>query len=462
MSKKILYKIFLIICLPLAISSCMEVGEETGYDYNGSILHISARINEDASIRTYQESGPVNEGNFYLTYPLTPDVKTEETPYNIVPVVFNGATGIALLPEGGELKWENIGYDNPKTQTTTFYLDNFAFGSQSDTIIDLKNNPVYDAGLLDKTNGTNDLLWGSVSVDNRNDRILNFKLYHRMARMSVKILLDNSEGIEKLDLSEAKVEISDLILSPESYDRIKGDLQLSDNPLYSTLSIVNSPQDWSIKGEPVQELTGILCYQSFDFIIPPQELKKDLTRPKIIITIPMENGEPRVYEAVLPTAMTVESQTGDSKIPMTLAFLKGLNLTLTVKLNSNQPEITFMPVTVVDWYEHTNISLSANQAGIYSEEDFYNLIDAFIVGDVSTLKHYGYQKEDNSWKFNIYIDGLMLDFGQIAGKLHGKDFSFDFHGHTVMILQEDKIHNLDPKDQGENMLYELLKYGNFQ
>lgn len=462
LSNKSFYKIFLIICPAVAISACGEDSEVTHYDRNEDTLNIFANINDENHTRIYQESGTVNEGNFFLTYPLTSDIKTEEQPYNIIQVVFKEATGIALVPEGGELKWENIGYDSPKTQATTFYLDNFAFGNQTDTLIDLKNNPVYDAARLDKTTGANDLLWGTFSVDNRNDRTLGFNLYHRMSRFSVKILVDNSEMNENLNLADAKVELSDVIISAESYNRIKGELSLSSQPLYSTLSIIDDSQDWSINGEPLSENPDIFCYKSLDFVIPPQELKKDLTRPKIIITVPKENENPMVYEAVLPTTMTVESQSGGSKIPMTLAFLKGLNLSLTVKLNSRLPEITFMPVTVGDWYEHSNISLSANQAGIYSEEDFYSLIEAFLDGDSSVLKRYGYQKEDNSWKFNIYIDGLTPDFGQIEGKLNGKDFSFDFHGHTIMISHDGKIEYLDPTEEGAEKLNKILTEGKFE
>ena len=456
MNKNDILKITLGGFIMLAAVSCGETEKFIPEDTEKSTLAISAVIDNSTSTRGYQEEGEITEGIYYLTYPGLPGSESSETEYITTDVNFIKGTGIAMSLTGKELQWGDIGYNSSAGTLTTLYLDNFSSDNTGETLVNLPSDTPYKASILDKVSGSNDLLWGKLSKETRDDRNLPFQLHHCMSRIRVKIIVDNSGTAENLDLKNATVEISELIHNAQSYDRLTGNLNLGENPDYSVLKLIENENDWEVCGNSLDNQQ--IEYITRDFVLPPQELKKDSSRPQLTITVPVPGKEPKIYDAVLPNAMTV-TENGEN-IPMTLSFMRELYLTLTVRIDTEDLKITFMPVTVVDWVDHGRVSVSGTQAGIYTSDDFYSLIKAYGEKDKNSLLHYGYQKDGGDWIFNIFIDGIFLNLEEISGKMKGDDYSFDFHNHSVTVINGDNSIILDGKHNGEEELCEILKEGN--
>lgn len=436
----------------LSLSSCSESED---VKETGDSLIISAGIEPILATRTYLESGNIEEGLFHLTFPQVSESNTTDITYKIAEVNFIRTTGIPLDAEGKELSWQNIGYDGPGSVVSTLFLDNLSEDGEG-TLVELSSTNAYRAGKLDKDAGSNDLLWGSLTSD-RTQRQLNFQLHHCMSRVCVKILIERSDIQDPIELTDAAVQISDLALTPVRFDRTTGRLDLGESPVYSTLKFVESVEDWEIKNYNDPLNPDYICYQTKDFILPPQELKKDLTRPQLTISIPTPNGEPRIYEAVLPNAMTLISKEGVA-YPTTLSFMRELYLTLTVLIKNDDLEVKFMPVTVVEWVDLDRISFSGTQAGIYSAQDFYDLISSYKDSREDILFHYGYKTAENKWVFNIFIDGISLELSRIEGKMVGDDYSFNFHNHNVSIFGDNESFEILNGRQGEERLCEILNH----
>ena len=429
--------------------SCRN-GEDQFVQEEISPLQISSSISSIVNTRNYKSAGKIMEGKFFLTYP-----SGEETnPYKIATVNFVNGTGFTTSPEGEELTWKHVGYDQSSGTSTTFILDNVP-ATMEEVIVPLSPSTPYKAGKFDDENGTNDLLWGAVTLSNRNSNLVSISLHHQMSMVNIEISVDNNkESTLELDLNDAIVEITDLISTPISYDRLTGNLDLGNIPSYSPLQLRNDKDGW----KKVISQDGIDEYVSYDFVLPPQSLKTGIERPRLIITLPQGDGEePRVFSGILPIAMAVETEGGGAEA-VNLSFLKEHKLTFHVKMDPDLMTLQFMPVTVVEWVYKGTFLATGTQAAIFSESDFFSMIEAYK-SDSSDLEKYGYMK-DGDWWFNIY-NNLTFDESLLFGKMIekvGKSYNFKFNGQTILIhLANGEILEINDDKKNTDKLIKLLK-----
>ena len=425
-------------------------------------VRIAASVAGQSATRAYQEKGKVMEGTYYLTYPKS----TTELEYTVAEVNFRDGTGFVTVADGGELTWNDVGL-TPGSQTqATFYLDNVPVAEQPQSplhIVDLTDDHRYSAALFDYEDGSNDLLWGSSTVP-RMEMNVPVQLRHCMSMVNVEITVDASkEGSLDMDLSNATVEITNIIHDAQSYSRLTGGLDLGEDPQRESLTLVQ-PDDvgWKSVGQ-VDGDEHIKLYTSHDYVLPPQDLLTTVDRSRLRISVPQGDGQaPRIFSGVIPRAMTVFYDDGSSA-PVNLAFIRGHILTLRVVMNPDQMILEFLPVTVVDWLYQGSHSLSGAEAGLYNADNINGLIDAIKSGDESMIGKYGY-KEGDTWVFSIFV-GLTLNYEEIAGMLadSGVNYRFAFNGKNVTVLMSDGNNLiLDGKNGGEQTLKDILdgKYTN--
>lgn len=437
-------------------------------------LRIAAEIAQQIHSRAYQEEGYVVEGTYYLSYPLN----TTNNPYNVASVEFgkegmNPAIGTVTVPPDKSLKWKDVGGGS----TPTFYLDNVVpLGDPISTKIEFSsdNNP-YKAGIYDDENGKNDLLWGEVTAQ-RDVKTVNFDLHHNMSRLRVQVTLNKDNGGygSDLTLDGATVEISSINQTPLSFNRLDGTLELPTidadkedeyKSVYTPLTLVKDPQsdeekdaEGMIEWAKRENDTNIEIYTSQDFVLPPQGLLENEYRPRLTITL--KNGTK--YSGILPHAMEIEGGT-----PAYLYFLPEHILTIRTVITEEPPMLSFMPVWVMKWVDKGEFDLEAHQAGIYREEEFYNLIKYYEVNNEYQLVRYGYLYTDETsdkqrWHFDFF-SGVVLKRSKIANsmKVDGdkKNFSFSFNNYTVY-LKEDEAQGGETKVISESELYKIVTGGN--
>lgn len=455
MSKITKYKIFAALLLPgvvAALTSCASDGPSDipGPTDGGEALTVTATVGQARISRAKGETIYVRDGIYNLSYML-PDNEN----WNVASVDFNkeGANtpgiGIVTVPVDEELRWLGVGGG----ATPTFYLDNVDAdrGTQASTKTDIMfgegKNP-YIAAVYDSISGSNDLLWGSAMAQRNNTKTINFDLNHNLAMVRVQVTVDrtNASDTEPLDVENAKVEITSVNQTPLSYNRLDGNLTLStDESAYTTLTVVD-PEDparqWNNDTKD-PENDNITTYYSVNFILPPQELLADQNRPKLVITLPNNT----VYSGIIPHAMLVDDMIHDEpSYPAALSFLKGHILTLRTVITEEPPTLAFMPVTVVRWVDKGDFTIEAHQAGIYTPQEFYNLIAYYKAGNDYQLERYGWLETikdddgneiDTKWKFDFF-NSVTLDFDKIYNTLtpesNGmKDFYFAFNNYRIYV-----------------------------
>lgn len=437
MNKSILHIQSVMLLATLAVHACTGEGltpPETG---SGEPVRISAEVSGELHSRAY-DSGPVKEGIFYLTYPA--NGSGNNLSWTVAVADFdkkNDGMGIVTTPQNNELKWNDVGGGS----VPTFCLDNVPTdldrnGNADPTTVVFEDtkNP-FKAAPFDEE--INDLLWGDKQVS-RDTRRIDFDLHHYMSKVRLVITADETYSQEgELDLNEATVSISSLVLTPVSYNRLDGSLSLGENPDYdTTLEFVNDDLEWiNIETDGKTKV-----YTTRDFVLPPQGLLDDDRRPRL--TIRLKNG--KVYSGILPHAMEVDySQTDkkDDSYPVTLAFLKEHVLTISTLITKDPPELVFMPVLVTEWVDKGEFSLEGHQAGIYKEEEFYNMIEYYKNNNEFQLARYGYKTERNDgteekiWVFNIWHSLVLEDRikGSMVRNNEQDDFEFNFNRYTVSL-----------------------------
>lgn len=432
MNKSILHIQAVMLLATFALHACTGGGltpPETGSE---EPVRISAEVSGELHSRAY-DSGPVKEGIFYLTYPA--NGSGNNLSWTVAVADFNeknDGMGIVTTPQNNELKWNDVGGGS----VPTFCLDNVPTnqdpnGNTDPTTVVFGDVNPFVAAPFDDKDGSNDLLWGDKQVS-RDTRRIDFDLHHYMSKVRLVITADETNSQEgDLDLRDATVSISSLVLTPISYNRLDGSLSLGENPDYKTLEFVNDDLEW-INIETDGKTT---VYTTRDFVLPPQGLLDDDKRPRL--TIRLENG--KVYSGILPHAMEVDySQTDkkDDSYPVTLAFLKEHVLTIRTLITKDPPELVFMPVLVTEWVDKGEFSLEGHQAGIYKEEEFYNMIEYYKKNNEFQLARYGYKTEEKIWVFNIW-HSLVLDEAKIKGSMvrdnEQDDFEFNFNRYTVSL-----------------------------
>lgn len=484
----------------VAFAAC-ESEETIETSSDDTPFRVIAEVAQQVHSRAYDEYRYIRGGIYRLTY-----INTDNKSYYVADVDFhkeNSEPGIGFVtvpstdPVDRDLTWKKVGGGN----TPEFYLDNV--GDDDDTPKESKlvqnYNPAtgivsftekgkerYKAGLYlgdqEKDNdgyfhgdeGSNDLLWGSTTA-NRNASPLNFNLHHCMARVKVQVTVDHTNDSDgELSLEGATVSISNLVHTPDSYNRLNGSLSLGENPTYKDLVLVgkndgtetDDEYNWatSVRLDPKgkeSESGTTEVYTSCDFVLPPQDLLTDDRRPKLIIRL--ANGT--VYSGILPHAMVIDDggeNKDDKAYPVALSFLREHILTIRTLITEDPPELAFMPVWVVQWVEKDEFTIEAHQSGIYKADEFYKLIEYYNASNEYQLVRYGKLSGDGNssgedkWVFDFW-HSVVLEQSQIAGCMvpgNGKkDFSFNFNNYTIFLKNGQ---DSTPEELTATALYNLV------
>lgn len=451
-----------------AMVACSSEDRVVADPEEGEALIVTAEVASQLHSRAqnYDELGNVTGGSYRLSYPLA----NANNSYTVAQVNFKedgdipSGIGYVSTFNSNQLKWKDVGGSAP-----TFYLDNVIPKGDTDkatsTVIYFTDdyNP-YKAALFNEDE--NDLLWGEKQVQNGTTKNINFELHHNMARLRVQVTVDQTNG--DLDLTNATVEISSINQVPLSYNRLDGSLTLREvenetdeayREVYTSLTLVDPKNglNWEKSEKDV--------YVSQDFVLPPQNLLENTYRPRLIITFNMD-GEKRVYSGILPYAMSIykENEADNTKYPVTLSFLKEHILTIRTVITGDPPELIFMPVWVVNWVYKGEFSLEAHQSGIYKAEEFYKLIDYYRAGNEYQLTRYGrlITEEGKKWVFDFF-HYVTLDYKEIYGKMKREeveantDFSFDFKGYTVTVVQYEEENGEYQRDENGELIIKESK-----
>ena len=472
--RNIFFIVFTVVCAGIQSCTTDQKDGEEGITI-GLPLKISAQITgnrntranqEEGQVETtgkYQEKGEVKSGEFYLSYP-----QSSNNQYSLGTVVFNQTEiegmGIAKSSSGTELRWSDV-WGSP----VNFYLDNVPQSLSASTdvpttvVFDEHKNP-FKAGIFDNRDGTNDLLWGMKNVP-RDTRSIGFDLNHVMSRVKIEVhVVHKDNAVENINLDKAEVSLTNLYPEPISYNRLDGSLELNTTKL-SPINIVSKLAGYEWNQVVTNDNTETV-YTSQDIVLPPQSVSEDIYRPRL--EIKLEDGT--VYSGILPHAMLVANSNSDNDdlvYPVNLSFLKGHVLTIRTVITEEPPELAFMPVYVVDWVYKGDFPLEAHQAGIYTADEFYKLIDYYEVNNEYQLKRYGYLDKNTSndemiWIFDFF-SGVTLDYSKIFDKMHAnveiagkgktKGFSFDYHNYKVYVENGD---DSEPKEVTYMQLYNIV------
>ena len=457
-------------------------GDSEQSDY----VRVSASVRATLASRAAKEWGRVDQGEFVLTYPFSMSVVNNDTTYtyNTAKVKF-GTEGlenmgfVTYYDERKEanvaLKWSEIVLR--KTPSAIFYLDNVPtslhnadsplqktlnshqnlviFYGDEDYPAPEETNP-FRAGLFDRENGTNDLLWGW-TVAEKNAKIVRFedtdqgdyRLHHNMSRLRVVIDAKqrDAETNEVVNFSQdVKLRLLKLHHEPLYFDRSSGNLTLMPEPEENNvLTLVqfengeeagtdptdaDDPDSAVIPWAKIEEVKDtdnpgktFKRYTSYDFVVPPQELDNADKRPMLQLIVPAQYvpgknpADPEVYyEANLPQNMYYTKKEGDdaTDLPaMPFSFMKEYDMTIRAVVGPPDLELRFAPVQVQDWVNLGAQEISGNQAGIYTNQDFYDFLNCYRAQNDVRLERYGYRaSDDEPWKILFWSSAL---------KLHKKD-----------------------------------------
>ena len=447
------------ICMALLMSgACSTETDPSGQPLeDGPELKVSAGIASELYSRAFPKDGSVTSGQYYMSY-----IPASSDDFRVTTVDFgkdatNPQIGVVATIGGAPFKWIEIGGGaNP-----SFYMDNVVptpgVTPADEMTVEFNDNyKPYIAAIYDSITGKNDLLWSSLQVGRNTTGTLNFNLHHNMARIMVLVNVDKTyEGIEgTLDLRGATVEISNINQTPLSYNRLDGTLALNTTDLdaLSSLTLVGDGIDWNVIEMPVNHDTNpyLYQYQTHSFIVPPQTLNGDDYRPRL--TIRLTNG--RVYSGILPYAMEItdDSATGNP-YPVTLYFMKEHLLTIRTLITEDPPQLSFMPVQVVEWVDKGNFTLEGRQSGIYSEEDFLKLIQYYAQNNDYQLQRFGNftvnVEEDNLiWDF-LFWSYVTLDYYDIFGTMkpaQGQStYGFSFNNFTIVVVKDNVEYKVTPE-----------------
>lgn len=436
------------------LCSCASGGDSPAPERpQGEGLPVSVRaMVADALYTRGYEPGPVTSGTYYLTYESKGSTRDNRT-YALASVNFSeSSTGTATKIEqgGNHLTWDN----DVVNATSIFRLDNVPpsldkadAGEKVDTLVVFGTgdgeNP-FVAGIFDEDGGSNDLLWGSKEVGYNTARI-SFDLHHYMSRVKVVVTANKENSTEEgLDLDGAEVKITLLAHTPVSYNRNNGALDLGETPDYGDLVLTGKDEDIDIPWADIDiSEDGTMDVRTTkDFVLPPQVLRDKDLRPRLEIRL--KNGD--FYSGILPHAMEVVDS--DQKTyPAGLAFLREHILTLRTVITEEPPELSFMPVTVIEWVDKGEFSLEGHQAGVYNTADFLELVDNYKNYNEEQLERFGLDAGDH-WEFNFWGSAEVEDANRVKGKMvpddTSKPYLFKFHGYKCTV--GNTVYSQDNRD----------------
>lgn len=441
-------------CLPMVSCAGNEDIPEAG---DGSdVVNVEASVTETRITRApYQEQGQIMSGHYYMTYPNFSDNNT----YSVCDVNFYDGRGVTMTTDGYELKWQEVGALNYDSKKTCFWLDNVPKPESEPNAIVVPFTDTYNpfvASVFDteKEDVTNDLLWGYVQMAPEASQVVTLHVHHYMARVNVIVTVDNSnEDADIVNFQNGSVKITNLVHKGVSFDRLSGAIDLGPEPEYKDLYLTQGG-DWGSVTED-QNARNISYFQTKNFVLPPQQLKTDENRPRLVLEVPQRDGSIRTYSGVIPRIMTVDGS------PVNLAFDAEKNLTLKVKLSQDLLYIESIYAYLQDWVDKGTHLVTANQAGIYSEDDLMALIGYYVEDNQAEMIRYGYRIGDD-WKFDIFAD-IVLNEDDVAGKMaDGPEFSFSMPNHSLTIITSDgqEVKYLPTQyEKAALALYALLRKG---
>lgn len=443
----------------ILLASCAsepELTQGNGPDGDGVIcLRGAIEGLSESGTRAYYEPGTIESGTYYMTYPPIEDNST----FDVTDIEFNNGYGFPKTPRGKDLTWYEVGPLTYDENLTVFYIDNVPRpeSNPNTTVVTFDENyHPFDAGVYDEEGGTNDLLWGYAHIPMfaARDQI-SIGIHHWLSRVNVVVTVDNSEdNIDKIDFSNASVKITNLALNPLSYDRTTGNLNLGNNPKKSDLELISNGNFRNVTDDELIE--GISYYQSESYILPPQTLPVNNERPRLVIKANMQDGSERTYSGVLPRVMMIND------VPANFAFEKEYNLTLRVTISGDKLAIAFMIATVQEWIDKGSFTLSSTQAGVYNDDQMAALIKAYKANNVLDMSYFGFLTSSEEWVFNIF-QNMEIKLSDYAGAMAtGTDFSFDLHGHTLTVINDDGSsyeYDEDTTPRASEVLYEIVRNG---
>lgn len=353
------------------------------------------------SMTTRVDDGGVESGTYYLTY--------NSSGAKVCMVTFAESKGYPLVSDNGIyqfLKWNDVTPVDGKYQ---FTLDNLSNKDNPETVT---LGEAYKAAPLDG-NSQLDIVWGKQTVEKGKESAgVNFALSHRMSKISLEISVSTS-GIV-LDGKQVKITLTDVISEPATFYRTSGAVSVagkkgSDIVLY--------------EGELIQAASK---YTIPSWIVPPQTFSNNW--PKLRIEF-----DGKTYEGTLNHYMVQEGSL-DTPVEMT-GFKSGQHLTLRAKLSktTEEVELIFMPVWVRKWEEIDNIGIGAKQRGVYTEEDYEQLVTAYNKDskDENVLDEYGTKDDSGIWTFVLFRNiGTAEDVSEMP-KFKDDGFEINFNGYKV-------------------------------
>lgn len=439
------------------------------------VVRIGAKISNNVLSRAsgegnYIESGQMDRGTLYLCYP--PVGSSANYYINNVRVEFgreiDPEIGFAIKTVGGidkELLWSDIKGTKPVLYFHNLNPAGATFNGTKDIMTTPPADHPFRGGVFDDVNGSNDLLWGTVTVAT-NTKLVELNLSHLMSRFRVNLVVYPS-GNNTLDMENAEVYITNLKKNFTQFELRTPKMTLpsisKENQPENTLVLYDGSNiGWGTEDESVEIEEPHELFTTKDFVLPPQSLTTTNLRPRLVVKVPKGNNEYEEYSANLPMAMMVEDPNDPGNyFPSDFAFLQGQYMTLTATINAPNLELTFMPVKVREWVNKGTFKVQGEQNGIYSKTDFMNLITAYKNGNETQLRKYGY-KNGGQWNF-LFWNNVTLVKEDIQGMmgLTSSDvdipFTFSFNGYTITVNQETGGSEKLSNSVGQVKLYNIVK-----
>ena len=460
-------KALLLVALPLLVGSCVadKDATEPGGRRTGEV-HLGAYYEDVVETRA-QDATAIKSGTYYMTYPNHPENET----HSVCQVNFYDGVGVTTTQNKKELKWEEVGSLTYSDVLTNFFLDNVGPPEGADPnateIVFTDAYHPFDAAVYAGDGGYNDLLWGYAFVDLYTTQEINIGIHHYLSRVSVIVTVDNSlEHAQAINFEKGSVRITNVVKKAKSYTRTNGRVALGDD--YETLDLAVEGGWASVVLDETNQ--NISYYQTQNFVLPPQALRTDELRPRLVIDVPQPDGTIRTYSGVIPRVMMVDGS------PATMAFDPEKNLTLKVKISQDKLRIESIVAYVQDWVDKGTFLVTATNAAILSNEDMEDLIAIYKDQDYEAIKKYGYQHtsdEGVTWSFNILTEPE-LNVSEVAGKMGGTpdqplpDFSFDITSHYLYLVYPGGTKKMfgsynqfdfDAAKEAAKVLHDLLREG---
>lgn len=448
------------------LTSCTdETGVETVVpDADDVAITVEATL--DATTQTtpsrvsYLEEGIVDEGTYYLYFES--NYKGGMASWSRAKVTFGHpeapTSGFAVKENADgkvkELKWTEILNKSTLsfmlTNVDAKYVSSYTTSSNDPTVTlntTGENISPYVMGPLDTVNGTNDLLGGQAVSPSYNAKVLKINLYHRMALARVNIKVYPADDNHIINLENAKVYITNLYPKVYRISAKTGSVNLykqsNESPVNMEM-VVPGEIKWHEIASVEDEENPYTIYSSVDFVLPPQTLLTGTSHPKLVVEIPMEDvtgsesheGQIQTYSSDLPVVMfrDSEDESGDDLgAAFNLQFIAGNRLNITATINSPETELYFAPVKVESWVSKSSHNVSCDQAGIYTPDDFYKLIEKFQAEDYAGLEHFGYRMADGRFVFQFW-GNMTLEKELIEASMTADiPFIFNFSGFRVTV-----------------------------